>query len=121
MTSQYCSLHVFPNSYLDSALIGRPCIIGRFFSLWSPKFTGSVTESFTGLILPISQSTIFILFVLILELSFPPTVLFPYPRARELDKKLLIINLPCKEAEIYNAFLLQKLFCKCLEKKTSQH
>ena len=56
-----------------------------------------------------------VLLMLVLKLLFPSTVLFPYPRGRELKKELL------KEAEIYTAFLLQKLFSKCLEKKPLQH
>ena len=56
-----------------------------------------------------------VLLMLVLKLLFPSTVLFPYPRGRELKKELL------KEAEIYTAFLLQKLFSKRLEKKPLQH
>ena len=73
----------------------------------------TVTVSLTGLIMRISQPTIFVLFMLILELSFPSFVLFPYPKRRVTQT----VNFPCKETGIYTAFLLQKLFGKCLEKK----
>ena len=108
VTIQYCFLHVFRNNYQAIALTGRPCIINRLFFPWSPKFVEhnyvTVTESLTGLILQISQSTIFVLFMLILELSLPSTVFFPYPRVTGLKKEVF------KQCLKKTAFHKYKLF-----------
>lgn len=68
--------------------------------------------------LQVSQSTIFVLFTLILKLPFTSTNSLSLLRSKWVEKRLTqIANLPCKEAEIYTTFLLGKLFHKCLEKK----
>ena len=115
VTTQYCFLHVFRKatqvmlSLENLALSTDSFSHGRKNSLDIINYV-IVTKRLPGLILRMLQSTVFILFMLILELSFPSTVRFPYPRVRRLKKEPHKLFPPLSYFKNYSANVWKRNF-----------